>query len=177
MIDYKILTRRALCLLLTISLLFSITLPIKAYSISDAVQARITNVEYGDEIVTITYDLIGPTTDQYEVSIVFLKKSDSTFTIKPETISGNIGRGAFAGSGRKIIWDFKKDYPKGFEGDDYYFKISVKQIPKEGGFPWLLVGGGAALLGGGAAILLLNKKSDTAPPAAGDLPGPPGRPQ
>ncbi len=161
-------------LLLVVFSLVTVSVPVSAARrASDEINARITDVQYEDERVVITYDLIGAPKDVYEVKIVFLKKSDPAFRVVPETISGNIGRGEFAGSGRTIIWEFRKDKPDGFPmADDYYFQMIIKRVGGEGGgFPWLWVGVGAVVVGGGAAAVILsgNRASST----TGDLPAPP----
>jgi hypothetical protein len=168
--------QRPVAFLLLVSFSFSIgSVPVSAAThAADDITARITDVQYEDERVVITYDLIGAPKDVYEVKIVFLKKSDPAFRVIPETISGNVGRGEFAGSGRTIIWEFRKDNPSGFPiADDYYFQMTIKRIGGEGGgFPWLWVGIGAAAVGGGAAAVILSGNRSGGG-TTGDLPAPP----
>jgi hypothetical protein len=167
----------ALCLLATVALLTFNFPAVAAAKAADDINARIIDVQYEDDRVVITYDLIGAPKDVYEVKIVFLKKSDPAFRVVPETISGNIGRGEFAGSGRSIIWEFRKDKPEGFSiADDYYFQMTVRRVGGEGGgFPWLWVGLGAVAVGGGAAAVILsgNRGTTGGTTATGDLPAPP----
>ncbi len=134
---------------------------------------RLTRVEWSalrDEVV-ISYDLEGDASDTYVVSIVLLRESDKVFRFKPILVTGKIGKGKFSGKNNEIYWAFKKDFPLGFEGDDYYFELNVE---KPEGFPWLIAAGGAAIAG--IAIVLASQPRTPGPPPVFQLPYPPPRP-
>lgn len=139
---------------------------------------RLANLDWrlqGDVIV-ISYDLLAPTDEEYEVSLVMLRENDRSFKVVPKSVSGQVGKGKFAGQTREIKWEYKKDAPRGFTGEGYYFEISVE--PVGGGSTWLYVGLGVAAAGGAAAVLLGGKKvgDGTPPPTPTELPAPPIRP-
>jgi len=123
------------------------------------------------EIVVISYDLVAPANTEYEVSVV-LKDSDNVlFSFIPHAVSGDVGRVATAGTNKEIRWEYKKDFPDGLPGENYYFEVSA--VPAGGGFPWLWVGIGLAAAGGAAVVLGAKKESGGGETV---LPLPPGRP-
>lgn len=128
------------------------------------------------DVVYISYDLLAPSDQEYEVTIVLLRESDRSFKIVPKSLTGSVGEGKFAGQSREIKWEFKKDVPRVLAGEGYYFEISVE--PVGGSNTLLYVGLGVAAVGGAAAVLLGGKKGgdETSTPTATELPAPPSRP-
>jgi hypothetical protein len=105
-----------------------------------------------DDAVVITYHLIAPLEKKYEVSLILRRANDRTFQFFPKTVSGDIGKGAFAGENREIRWLYKQDTPQEFNGEDYYFVIIVKKAG--GGKTWLYGALGAATAIG---VVWINK--------------------
>jgi hypothetical protein len=143
------------------------------------VSPRLTNLDWKIEgnVVTVTYDLLGSVDKTYVVAVALLRENDPRFKLVPKSVSGNIGIGKFAGTGRVIVWDYRKDIPQGLFGDGYYFEVIVTEATGNSNTWLYYLLGGAAVAGGGAAYLLqIQSKS---PPSAGpssELPTPPARP-
>jgi hypothetical protein len=79
-----------------------------------------------------------------------------------------------AGKDHEIRWYFRSDYPLGFSGKGYYFKVLIKPIEQKSNMVYYIIGGATVTIGI-IALLLGSKSSDQAPATSG-LPGPPGRP-
>ncbi len=126
-----------------------------------------------EDVIIINYDLFGTPDSRYAIDVVMKNEKDPTFSIVPKTVEGDIGEGTFAGANREIRWYFRQDYPRGFEGEGYYFEIHVKTVGQQSNLLYYLIGG-AALAGG--AILLLTGKSSSSTNGSTDLPMPPARP-
>jgi len=140
-------------------------------------EIRLTNLDWSTagNAVVISYDLIAPPEDSYEVSVVVLREDDRTFKLVPKSLTGHVGKGKYAGQSRQIRWAYRQDVPQGLRGDRYYFEIHV--YPVQGTSPWLYVGLGAvAAAGGAAAILLTSKKEEPGGTGQAELPAPPSRP-
>jgi len=134
-----------------------------------------TNVRWTikSDLIFITYDLIGSSDLKYIVSAVMKKDNDATFNAVPLTVEGDIGEGTLAGKDRQIRWYYRRDFPIGFQGQGYYFEISVK--PVEQTQTWLYYTIGAAAVTGGLIALLAGKNQNSTRPIP-ELPLPPGRP-
>jgi len=140
----------------------------------DSDDAFVSNIFWKVEgnYITITYDLNGSLSQQYDVSIIMLRENVSSFYLVPQSVEGDIGKGYFAGQGRKIRWKYRDDYPPGFQGEGYYFEIRVKNV--SGDKTWLYYAlGAAAVAGGVVAFLVSSKQAEEQPPG---LPLPPPRP-
>src|SRR5204862_6931124 len=125
----------------------------------------------------IHYDLVAPADAGYIVSVFLKKESNRAFSYSPRNLAGDAGEGKFAGAGKRVVWDIKKEFPQGLTGADFYFVVNV--TPVESGSNILLwVGAGvAAVAAGVAAVLLFSKASDDQPGgSSGGFPSPPGRP-
>lgn len=159
-----------LTLLIPLSLLL---IDAHAFARSDEPSINLRNIKWeleGDTVV-ITYDLLAPLNQEYDVSVTLLNDNDPSFKVVPEAVTGDVGKGILSGVGRKILWEYKRDLPKGLEGDGYRFEIHAQ--PPAGGLPWFWIGVGFATAGGAAALLLGKKESGS---ASIQLPFPPGRP-
>ncbi len=140
---------------------------------------RLANLDWrlDQNVVTVTYDLLGAAEKTYTVSIELRRDNDSHFKLVPKSVSGYVGTGKFAGLNRTIIWDYRRDVPQGLPGDGYYFEIVVKEIlPRSYSWLYYLLGG-AAVAGGGVAYYLSNQQKAQSPSGTSELPGPPARPQ
>lgn len=114
-----------------------------------------------EEQIEIDYDLIGKKGKGYKVTVELKRELYPGFSIKPESVKGDVGKGVLPGEGRRIIWDFGKEFRPEMDAEDYYFIVSAKKPS----MAWLYVLGGAVVAGGGtAAILMLtNKKEEVTP--------------
>ncbi|RPI73185.1 MAG: hypothetical protein EHM47_06620 [Ignavibacteriales bacterium] len=122
--------------------------------------------------ILIHYSIKGEQENEYEVEVVLKRTGDPSFELVPDEMSGDIGKGKFAGSQRTIVWHITPEEEAQLEGEDFYFEVTALEI-KEGGFPWGWVVGGAAAAGGAALYFILSgDKEET----TSNLPGPPGRP-
>lgn len=138
---------------------------------------EITRVEQNDDLIIIFYNHtpIGDEPDaEYEVTVRLTRELDKNFRIEMTDARGDIGDGKFAGNNRRILWAYKKQFPKGLPFDDIEFELTIE---KNEGIPsWVWYGGGAAVAGVGA-VLLLSKPKEEETTGGGALPMPPaGRP-
>ncbi|HZY09729.1 MAG TPA: hypothetical protein VFF29_01100 [Bacteroidota bacterium] len=140
-------------------------------------EPRVSSVDWkvvGD-IILITYDLVGSTEESYEISVVLLREKDPSFKAIPKSLAGDVEKGNFVGKGREIRWEYKKDFPEGLQGEDFYFEVSVQTISGGSSLLYIVIGG--AVAAGGAVALLGGKKSESTPgPPGTELPSPPPRP-
>jgi hypothetical protein len=138
---------------------------------------RNVNLEFEQEIAIITYDLIAKSGETYEVVASLIKEGDPKFRIPLKSTTGDIGEGKFAGNGRRIQWEFKKDLPKDFiGGPEYSVEIIARWVEEGGGGSWVYYVLGGALVAGGVVFLTRPKTSEPST-ATTPLPStPPGRP-
>jgi hypothetical protein len=122
--------------------------------------------------ILVHYSIKGDPAKEYDVDVVLKRTGDSSFELVPDEMSGDVGKGKFAGSQRTIIWHIKPEEEAKLEGEDFYFEVTAVEITS-GGFPWGWVLGGAAVAGGAAAYFILSKDKTEDPV---NLPIPPGRP-
>jgi len=136
---------------------------------------RVTNqdVRVEGDVVVITYDLAAPEGTPCAVTLELRRESDPSYSFVPVSVTGEIGDGRKAGTGKTIRWEFLKDVPAGFRGDDYYFTI---EAARPGGFPWFWVGLGAAATVGATVVLFSGKATSAGTQSAPQpLPMPPAR--
>lgn len=107
----------------------------------------------GDKIV-IHYDLLGIADQEYNIKLVLKRQKDPRFVFEPKILSGDIGKGKFSGAGRQVVWDILREYPQGFDGDDFYFFVTVEAVSSSNLLYYLLAG---AALGAGGYIFLKPK--------------------
>ena len=128
-----------------------------------AQKIKVDNIRYElkEDNIEILYDLVGLPSKTYNVSVVLKREQDPGFSFTPNTLSGYVGKGNFAGNGRKIIWNFANEFKPEAGVTDYYFEITAKKSSKA----WMFIAGGGILVGGGivAAILLLGNKDEPDP--------------
>lgn len=96
--------------------------------VAQSFHARNVHFRTIDEKIEIFYDL-PVNMDSIEVKIVFRKKSTPQFRYTPRFLRGDIGKGVFSGTNKKIVWNIKKEPPSVFTGSDFYFVLQVKRIP------------------------------------------------
>ncbi|HUI11705.1 MAG TPA: hypothetical protein VL221_15335 [Bacteroidota bacterium] len=167
--------RRSIAVLLAILLATLVAdLPAHAGSGADS-PIRISNqgVHIEGEIVVITYDIEAPEGTPCAVTVELRKESDPSFSLSPKSLTGDFGELKSAGAGRTIRWEYLKDFPAGFRGEDYYFRI---EAVRPGGFPWFWVGLGTAAAVGATVVLFSGKATSAGTPAGPQqLPMPPAR--
>ena len=128
--------------------------------------------ELADGKVLIYYDLIGPRDKLYIVTLTLKRESVQANQIQPKLLTGDIGKGRFAGRNRQIILDISKEYPRALRATDYYFIVEAELVSSRSkSLFW--IGAGAILVGGGSAVYLFMLKKDS---DAG-FPEPPGTPK
>ena len=99
-------------------------------------------------------------------------EDNSDFELEPNLITGDFGDGLLFGSDKKIVWQSSKEYPDGFDINEYYLEISAEEISGSTWGYW--VGGAAAVVGGAVAYLLLQGEETTTTTTS--IPTPPDRP-
>lgn len=140
---------------------------------------RLTNLDWSldQNVVTLTYDLLGAPEKTYAVAVELKRENDPKFTLIPKSVTGHVGTGRFAGMKRTILWDYRRDVPQGLPGDGYYFEIIVKEV-QPSSYSWLYyLLGGAAVAGGGVAYYLSSQQKTPSSSGTSELPPPPPRPQ
>lgn len=127
--------------------------------------------------VVIHYNLIGKPDAKYNVSLLLLKRSDPAFRYSPRELTGDIGLGEYAGTGRQIVWNMKNEFPQGLQGNDFYFVVNAKEVPVTHSSTSLLtwIGTGAAIVA--AAVTYVIVAQNRGPGAPPSYPSPPGRPK
>ena len=134
--------------------------------------------EVSENKIIITYELQGDVNQDYEISVVLKRSLASAFLYPPDSLSGAIGIGKYAGGNRTIIWKLSEKEKIMFSnGEDYFFEVTAVNTSSTGGLPsWLYYVGGSVLAGGAAAVLLLgkNKGNDSNTQQNNYLPGLPG---
>lgn len=157
----------------TITLVLSLFL-LSTFSLSQT--AKISNITFEPVStgIEISYDLEGDRDVEYEINVSLKRESISGFNFIPKSISGDVGKGKFAGKSRKMFWDVSKDYRIDEEVSDYYFLVSASVV--KGGISWLYYVGAAVLGGGTAAVLLLGKDKKEESQTTAEIPNPPVRP-
>ena len=138
----------------------------------NAQKIRVDNIRYElkENNIEIFYDLIGQASKDYKVSVVLKREQDAAFSFTPVSMQGDVGKGKFAGEGRKIIWNYTNEFKPEAGVTDYYFEVTAKKPSKT----WLFVAGGVVAAGGTAAVILLtgNKDNSTSPPVNKTFPVP-----
>jgi hypothetical protein len=119
--------------------------------------------------VTIFYDLNGPTEIEYNIDVAVKKEKDKNFIHIPQEITGDKGKGYYAGKNRKIIWNYSKEFPAGLE--DAYFELTTSILSKpvetaeikdvgKGSNLIYYIGGGVLVAGGITALILSGKTTE-----------------
>ena len=127
-------------------------------------------------IAVITYQLVGPSTEKVEITVVLKRKNLPSFSYSPKTLTGDVGDDIVVGGMKTIRWDYLKDFPNGLQGEDFYFVVSAGS---GGGGGWLYYVLGGIAVGGGAAAYAIFGHHPGSTPAATTvqfLPPPPQRP-
>jgi hypothetical protein len=114
-----------------------------------AQELRVKNVRFEDRVdtVLVMYDLDGRDDKQYEVSLSLSFDGGKTYTIYPDHVSGDVGRGVRPGLGKRMEWNLNEDYPAGLIGDRFVFAVTAEtQRSRFRHVPYYVLGTG--LVGG-----------------------------
>lgn len=166
---------KLLCFLL-IALMLAQGIPLSAASAKEEEPAQNVRFEISGAKILIRYDLPTVASETYIVKVTLRRTSNSTFAFVPTIVSGDVGEGKWSGKNKQITWEILREFPRGMEGDDFYFVVTADLVAG-GSNTWLWLGGGAAAVVGGAAYFLLKGKAQ-ATGTTGDtgFPQPTGRP-
>lgn len=129
-------------------------------------------VEIQPDALVIVYNLSGSPKDEYEVTLKIKSRVNKDYVYEPQLLSGDVGEGSFAGSGRKIIWKVNDELPGGFDTEGLYFELNAEIL---GDSDWLWWTGGI-LVAGVAAYFLFVKKTGESTTTTIEIPTPPIRP-
>jgi|GEM_PF-1746483 len=103
-------------------------------------------------VVKVSYNLSGKDDGKYIIALRLSHDGGQTFSIHPETMSGDVGRGIASGGQKQITWEYLKDFPAGLSGNQYVFEVEAvlqKEIKRwpfyiagtvVGGIVWLVAG-------------------------------------
>lgn len=136
-------------------------------------EVKVQNVDYvvADSTIEISYTLQGDPSKKYVVDVELKRSSNAAFSIIPQAVTGDVGKGKFTGSNRKIIWKYLSDYHPDANASDYYFNITAEPVKRSKWYYWA---GGAAIVAAVAILVLMSGGSDD--PATSGLPLPPAHP-
>ena len=163
---------------LTLVAALMVQLAVPAFA-EDGLEIKNVRFEVRGELLYVYYDLRGNVEKAHRVSVYLRRESEPSFVYRPLNVTGEIGTIVFPGDGKRITWEFTKDFPDGLQGDDYYFEVEAEAPEGVGGIsPLVFIGGGIAVIGGIVALVLSGGGSDSNPPPPTDtgFPTPPGRP-
>jgi hypothetical protein len=121
--------RRAVLLLLMLAIARVATAQVFTTPKGEAENVRFEQV--GGGTVNIFYDLVA--SDPRAVFLVTLDASQdrgSTFTVRPTSVSGDVGQGVAPGTGKRIVWESGRDVER-LEIDQFRFRISAQAGPLE----------------------------------------------
>ena len=78
----------------------------------DPVVSNVRSVQRpGTRLVDITYDVTDPDSPTVGVAVEVSADSGATYTILAESFSGDVGNGIKPGTGKRVVWDAKADWP------------------------------------------------------------------
>jgi len=134
---------------------------------------KVSNVHFEDrgETISIQYDLSGQYGKKFKIEISLSDDNGRTFTIKPLTVRGDVGKNVTPGRNKEILWQVKADFPYGLKGSDFVFAVDAEL--QKGGKKWPYVVG-AAVVGGVVYFATQGKKkteSSTTGSIVVDVPG------
>jgi hypothetical protein len=124
------------------------------------------------DTVIITFRLVAPEDESYNIGVRLRKGDDTAFAIVPRSLVGAVGE-VRGGGDRVILWDYRRDVPETFSySDDYWFEITA--VPIERRFSpewWHYVAAGAGVAA--AVAIIAGNGGDGPGNAASGLPDPP----
>jgi len=123
-----------------------------------AQQTQVTNVSFkqSQDLIIVRYDLIGQYNKKFKVDLYLSDNFGTTFSIRPRSVSGDVGKDIHPGRGKEIVWEFIRDYPY-LEGEGLVFAVDAEQQKKSSAL-WIILGGG--VIGGGVYLLTQTLGAD-----------------
>lgn len=174
MIINKIYNLSQFLIYILLPILLNIFVDVQSFAQSSVDDVRAVNVKWAlkNEVIVLNYELPGSPDKKYDVKVIMKRESDPIFYAVPATVEGDIGEGYFSGLKKEIRWYYRRDYPQGLQGEDYFFEIQVKEVAKPNTLLYYIAGGVAVTAG---VVALLMSKNPSSPPPR-ELPFPPVRP-
>jgi len=142
-------------------------------SYAQAPTGKIISINLNQNPIVITYDLVGASTEEYEVILYIMKENDQSTMVRLGRTTGDVGEGKLAGTGRRILWD-RREFSDPLEGVRYQFALLMRWN-EGGGIPWYVY---PAAVGAGVGVWLAVRhtpQTAVVTPAA-TIPLPPTRP-
>jgi hypothetical protein len=123
---------------------------------------KVSNVRFEDrgETISVRYDLSGAYGKKFKIVISLSDDNGRTFTIKPQTVRGDVGKNITPGRNKEIFWQVKADFPYGLKGSDFVFAVDA-QLQKSGR-KWPYVVGVAVVSGVIYSVTQGKKKTGSA---------------
>ena len=98
-------------------------------------------------LVEISYDVADADNDYLTIMVLVSNDGSSTFTVRAQTFSGDVGWGITPGDGKQILWDARADVP-GVSADNYQVMVFASDsILGEDGAEMVLVPAGEFAMG------------------------------
>lgn len=92
---------------------------------------NVTFEQVGGGTVHITYDLVSSDPRAvFQVTLDASQDRGATFTVRPSSVSGDVGAGVKPGTGKRIVWESGRDVER-LEIDQFRFRISAQAGPLE----------------------------------------------
>lgn len=143
-------TRKLICS--SIGLL--LTVPVK----TEAAKEEVKNVRFRQEglDIRISYDLIGE--GSYTVTLQVSADVGNTFSINPQSVSGDVGPEVHPGQGKQIVWEVLRDV-KELKGNGFVFKVRAVRQKKNRLGLWV-ASAGIGSAGAAAGVLIWRKAEE-----------------
>jgi len=141
------------------------------HCLAQEVRGEVKNVEIAGNEVTLTFDLHASADEDYVIAVFLVPAKHPSAARELTAVRGDVGKGKFAGTGRKIIWTMS-EFADLEEGEMYGFRITVDRP----GIPWYYWAGGGAAVAGGAALIFIKGSSSAPTPTPAANPLPPNHP-
>lgn len=116
------------------------------------------------DLIVIKYDLINDPDARLTVDLLLRSESDSSFSAVPQAIEGDVGEGYFGGTNREIRWQYRRDFPEGFDGEGYFFEIRVQEHETSASGGWMYYALGAAAVAGGMLAFVISRNQEELTP-------------
>ena len=131
-------------------------------SFLQAQELAVKNVRFEDqgETLVVRYDLDGLVGKNYEVTLLLSDDGGDTFSIRPMTIYGDVGKNVKPGTDKSITWHLKQDYPQGLSGERFAFAVDAELQKGGGKWSYYVLGSGVV---GGVVYFLTKGKEETTP--------------
>ncbi len=82
-----------------------------------------------DSVFAIIYTLQGDLRRTYDVSVAISSDAGQSFSLIPETLTGDVGERVQDGNRKQMFWNYKADLSTELTADSYQVKIDAEPIP------------------------------------------------